>query len=47
MSIMGQFPYGTKPEEEKAVTAGVSDITVTPTEGKTISKVTVHPTFAP
>lgn len=33
-----------KPEEEKTVTAGTSAKTVTPTAGKTMSKVTVNPT---
>ncbi len=33
-----------KPEEEKTVTAGTSTVTVTPTSGKTMKKVTVNPT---
>ncbi len=33
-----------KPEEEKTVTAGTSTVTVTPTSGKTMKKVTVSPT---
>ena len=44
MSLIGQFPCGGKPEEEKTVTAGTSAVTVTPTSGKTIKKVTVNPT---
>ncbi len=35
---------GGKPEEEKTVTAGTSAKVVTPSEGKTIKKVTVNPT---
>lgn len=35
---------GGKPEEEKTVTAGTSTKVVTPSEGKTIKKVTVNPT---
>ena len=35
---------GGKPEEEKTVTAGTSAKTVTPSDGKTIKKVTVNPT---
>lgn len=35
---------GGKPEEEKTVTAGTSTKVVTPSDGKTIKKVTVNPT---
>ena len=35
---------GGKPEEEKSVTAGTSEITVNPSQGKTMKKVTVSPT---
>ena len=35
---------GRKPEEEKSVTAGTSAVTVTPSQGKTMKKVTVNPT---
>lgn len=35
---------GQKEEQEKEVTAGVADVELLPDEGKTISKVTVHPT---
>lgn len=35
---------GGKPEEEKTVTAGTSAKVVTPSDGKTIKKVTVNPT---
>ena len=35
---------GGKPEEEKTVTAGTSTKVVTPSEGKTIKKVTINPT---
>ena len=43
---MGLTVYGGggKPEEEKTVTAGTSTKVVTPSEGKTIKKVTVNPT---
>ena len=42
---MAYFRCGAgKPEEEKTVTAGTSAITVTPTSGKTMKKVTVNPT---
>ena len=43
---MGLTVYGGggKPEEEKTVTAGTSVKVVTPSEGKTIKKVTVNPT---
>lgn len=42
--VIGQFPCGGKPEEEKTVTASTTAVTVTPTSGKTIKKVTVNPT---
>lgn len=35
---------GTKPEEEKTVTAGISVIEVNPSSGKVMKKVTVNPT---
>ena len=35
---------GGKPEEEKSVTAETSAVTVTPSQGKTMKKVTVSPT---
>lgn len=43
---MGLTVYGGggKPEEEKTVTAGTSVKVVTPSEGKTIKKVTINPT---
>ena len=42
---MAYFRCGAgKPEEEKTVTAGTSAVTVTPTSGKTMKKVTVNPT---
>ena len=43
---MGLTVYGGggKPEEEKTVTAGTSTKVVTPSEGKTIKKVTINPT---
>ena len=43
---MGLTVYGGggKPEEEKTVTAGTSTKVVTPSNGKTIKKVTVNPT---
>ena len=33
-----------KPEEEKTVTAGTTPIEIVPSEGKSISKVTINPT---
>ena len=41
---VGRTNAGGKPEEEKTVTAGTSAVTVDPTKGKTMKRVTVNPT---
>lgn len=41
---IGRTNAGGKPEEEKTVTAGTSAVTVDPTKGKTMKRVTVNPT---
>ena len=41
---IGRTNAGGKPEEEKTVTAGTSAVTVDPTKGKTMKRVTVIPT---
>ena len=40
--IIGQFPFGAKPEEEITVTPSASTQVVLPSSGKTLSKVTVN-----
>ena len=43
-NVINMIGGGGKPEEEKTVTAGTSTKVVTPSNGKTIKKVTVNPT---